>query len=552
MTRFNNPQTTQVNPRKTTNFHDEVAYEVGDPLLKLFIAASTGTLNARFYEKDDAEHGKKGKRNRWDSGYDYYQRFSPERGQGPGPSEKDEMKATRYRVKELEALVAQVQPWEAANVAKVVRDDMYLRTTPAVILGILAKQGRFKRGYASRVFKRADEPLELAAIWQYLTGRTDLKKLPNALKKDLADAQVKLLSAYSARKYWGKGITQRDLMRLTHPSPKDVLQNDVFKMIKDDSLPIIGTWETRISEAGSDPVAKRKAWEAWVDNDLTYMAALRNLRNLIQAGVSPAHFGKVCDLIGNEEAASRAMQFPFSFFTAYRIMVGDHKCQSEVAGYPVDMKRLLEALERGVRASASGIPGWDYLKDKRVLIAADTSGSMQQAISARSKVELYHVALVLGFLMQAHLPYVTVGMFGDRWEALPATPNVLGGTMNAYQLEGRVGYATHGDRVFEWARQKGIHYDLFTFFSDMQIYGDIDAIRKRGRSAFETAFDAYKRDVNPNAKLMLFCLNGYSTTPIDIARKDVFCISGWSEKVFQVIGALESGKDPLASLRLPL
>ena len=556
MTRFNT-QTTQVNPRKTTNFHDEVAYDVGDPLLKLFIAASTGTLSARFYETPDSgvkpARGKRGRYSSYTSSYErtsfYNPPFEPVRGAGPNPTAADELKATRYRVKELEELVAQVAPWEAANVAKIVRDDMYLRTTPAVILGILAKQGRFKRGYASRVFKRADEPLELAAIWQYLTGRSDLKKLPNALKKDIADSMVKLLSAYSARKYWGKGITQRDLMRLTHPSPKDVAQNEVFRMIKEDTLPVIGTWETRISEAGSDPVAKRKAWEAWVDHDLTYMAALKNLRNLIEAGVSPAHFGQVCDLIGNEEAASRAMQFPFNYFTAYRMLLGQ---ESKVRHLPVDWKRLATALESGVRASAVAIPGWDYLQDKRVCLAADFSGSMQQPVSYRSVVELYHIAAILGFLMQAHLPFATIGMFGDRWEALPATPNVLEGTLRAHEMAGRVGYSTQGDRVFEWARQNKIEYDLFCFFSDMQIYGDIDAIRRRGKSAFETAFDTYKREVNPNARMILFSLCGYSTTPIDIVRKDIYLISGWSEKVFQIIGALESGVDPLAKLRFPL
>lgn len=551
MTRFNT-STTRVNPRKTVNFHNEVAYNVGDPLLKLFIAASTGTLNARFYEKDEPDAPKGGRRGRTGYTRTYYGHFDPKRGMGPAPTKEDEMKATVYRVKELEELVAKVQPWEAANVAKMVRDEMYLRTTPVVILGILAKQGKLRREFVANVLRRADEPLELAAVWQFLSGRADLKKMPNALKKGLADAAVKLLDAYTGRKYQGKNITQLDLLRLTHPAAKSEEQNQVFKMIKEGTLPVIGTWETRISEAGPDPVAKRKAWEGWVDEDMTYMAALRNLRNLIQAQVSPAHFGKVCDLLGNEQAAAKAMQFPFRFFTAYRILVGDHRSPSVVAGLPVDMKRLLEALEVGVRASASAIPGWGYLRNKRVCIASDTSGSMQQPVSANSSVELYHIALILGFLMQAHLPYVTVGMFGDRWEALPATPNVLAGTMDAYRLEGRVGYATHGDKVFEWARKNGIVYDLFAFFSDMQIYGDIDAIRKRGRSAFETAFDAYKRDVNPNAKLILFCLNGYSTTPIDIVRPDVYCISGWSEKVFQVIEAIESGKDPLAKLRLPI
>jgi 60 kDa SS-A/Ro ribonucleoprotein len=552
MTRFNTQEMTQLNPRKTTNFEGEVAYDINDPLLRLFIAASTGTLTARFYE--EAGSGIKpmrGKRRAYsyDAPRFYNPSFDPMKGAGPNPTAEDELKATKHRVKELEDLCSKLKPWEVVNVAKVVRDDMYLRTAPIVLLGILAKQRRLKREYIPYVLKRADEPLELAAVWQFLSGNSNLKRLPNALKKGLADAQIKLLNAYTARKYSGKAITQKDLMRLTHPAPKDAAQNEVFRMINEDSLPVIGTWETRISAAGPDPDAKRKAWEVWVDEDMTYMAALRNLRNLIEANISPERFGKVCDLIGNEQAASRAMQFPFDYFTAYRMLLGD---KSEVRHLPVDWKRLAEALERGVKASAASIPGWDYLKDKRVCIAADFSGSMQQPKSYRSVVELFHIATILGYLMQAHLPFTTIGMFGDRWETLPSTPNILQGSLDAYKMAGRVGYSTQGNKVFEWAIKENLSYDLFCFFSDMQIYGDLNAIRRKGRSAFETAFDEYKSRVNPNARMILFSLCGYSTLPIDVVREDIYLISGWSDKVFQIIGSLDSGQDPLAKLRLPL
>lgn len=54
----------------------------------------------------------------------------------------------------------------------------------------------------------------------------------------------------------------------------------------------------------------------------------------------------------------------------------------------------------------------------------------------------------------------------------------------------------------------------------------------------------YKK-IAPNAKLYLFDLAGYGNTPLKIEQNGVHLIAGWSDKVFDVMEAMENGADAL-------
>jgi hypothetical protein len=58
----------------------------------------------------------------------------------------------------------------------------------------------------------------------------------------------------------------------------------------------------------------------------------------------------------------------------------------------------------------------------------------------------------------------------------------------------------------------------------------------------------YKK-ISPESKLYLFDLAGHGNTPLDIAREDVYLIAGWSEKVFDIIAAIDEGGDALDEIR---
>ena len=52
----------------------------------------------------------------------------------------------------------------------------------------------------------------------------------------------------------------------------------------------------------------------------------------------------------------------------------------------------------------------------------------------------------------------------------------------------------------------------------------------------------------PEAKLYLFDLAGYGTTPIDNRQGDVYLIAGWSDKIFDILAAIESGRDAIEEI----
>lgn len=50
------------------------------------------------------------------------------------------------------------------------------------------------------------------------------------------------------------------------------------------------------------------------------MACIRNLRNLILAGIDNDHVQKVCSYIRNEKAVIGSRMFPFRFYTAFDVL----------------------------------------------------------------------------------------------------------------------------------------------------------------------------------------------------------------------------------------
>ena len=82
-------------------------------------------------------------------------------------------------------------------------------------------------------------------------------------------------------------------------------------------LPVPETWETQISTNGN----RAWVWQNLMDNNkLPFMAMLRNIRNIIMAGVSPKHHQWVINKLNDERAVVNSKQFPFRFFSAYEVL----------------------------------------------------------------------------------------------------------------------------------------------------------------------------------------------------------------------------------------
>lgn len=489
----------------TTNYEAAKAY-VMTPELELYSAVVTAGLSDGFYEKADT------------------------------------------RLARIQELMLKNDPEFIAKLAIYTRTEMYMRSIPMVLAVELAKlnAGNGIVGKAvSGVVKRADEITELLSYYQMANKRTGVKKLNKLSKqvqKGLAES-FNRFDEYQFAKYNREtGIRLRDALFVVHPKAKDEAQQAVFNKIAANELAVPYTWETELSAIGQVPYENEKAkaaafkakWEELIEsNKIGYMALMRNLRNIMEAKVSAAHIKKVCEYLSNETAVANSKQLPFRFLAAYR----------EVKVLPSEfVTMVMNALEDAIVASAKNLKGFD--EQTRVLIACDVSGSMQKAVSPKSKVLLFDIGLMLGMLMQSKCKRVVTGMFGDTWKVINM-PNrgVLQNVEEYYKREGEVGYSTNGYKVIDDLISRNVIMDKVMLFTDCQLWNS-----NAGGSSLEKSWNAYKA-IAPDAKLYLFDLAGYGTTPVNVQKNDVCLIAGWSDKVFDVLQAIENGENAVEKIK---
>jgi len=439
------------------------------------------------------------------------------------------------------------------------REKMYLRSIPLVLaveLCKVCKNSKLVENLVERVIQRADELTEIMAYFQEANERGGVKKLnklPHSLTRGIGRAFNKF-DRYSLEKYnRNQEIKLRDVLFLTHPKAKSEEQQKIFDELTSDSLPVPRTWEVLVSEASKLGKGKKEVWEEvvdmWVEVEKkevkkvkNYFAIVRNLRNILEAGVSPEHLEKISLALSNEKAVLNSKLLPFRFFSAYREIAGTGEFKSSA---------VMECLEEAIKVSTENIKGFD--PNTNILIACDMSGSMQHSLSPKSKIQYFEIGLVLGMLLQNKCKSVITGLFGEDWKVvqLPRV-NILANTHKLANMIGEVGHSTNGYKAIRWLNENKKIADKVFLFTDCQLWdsdevfwGFGDTIKKH--STLKDEWEKYKK-IAPEAKLYVFDMAGYGVSPIDNTRRDVYLIAGWSEKVFEVLDSLEEGGKNLSEI----
>ena len=460
------------------------------------------------------------------------------------------------RIDRIASLVGRCDAHFVAQLAVFARQKMNLRSVPLLLVVELAKVHSgddLVSHTVEKVIMRADEIMELLSCYQWRNknnisgtgGNTPKKlgKLSHQIQVGLQRAFNKF-DEYQFAKYDRDGleVKLRDALFLVHPKAKDETQQALFDKIVNKTLETPYTWETELSALGQkvfgSEADKKDAfaakWEELIESGkLGYMAMLRNLRNFLLFDISRDKIKDVADHLSDEYEVYRSKQFPFRFLSAYKELKPIANGKTTI---------LLDALEKAVLASAQNIDGFD--ENSRVLIACDVSGSMRSPISRNSSVENYDVGLVLAMLLKNRCENVVSGLFGDTWKVinLPSS-GILSNVDALYAHAGSVGYSTNGFKVVEYLKTNNIIMDKVMMFTDCQMwnsYGTGQTIRKE--------WDEYKK-IAPNAKLYLFDLAGYGAAPLDIVREDVYLIAGWSDRIFEILTAIENGSSAIEEIK---
>ena len=496
---------------KVLNHEGALAFRMS-PEMELYTAAVTSTLSGKFYE-------------------------SP-----------------KQFVDRISALVGRVDAEFVAKLAVYTRTVMNLRSIPLLLDVELARHHSGDDLVARAVAKtvlRADEIAELLMCYQWRNPvpETQVKKLgklsrqiQNGLKESFNSFDEYQFAKYNR----DAEVKLKDALFLVHPKAKDEAQQALFDKIVSGTLETPYTWETQLSALGQqkfDSDEEKKAavkalWEELLDSGkLGYMALLRNLRNILQAGVDDAHVDALCKRLSDPDQVARSKQLPFRFLSAYRELQNVDS---------VHASKVLSALEAAVKASVVNLEGFGA--DTHVLVAADVSGSMYHPVSPKSTVMNFDIAILLSQILRSKCESVISGMFGDTWKVynLP-NENVLANTIDMYRHEGEVGYSTNGYKVIDYLVDGKIRMDKVMIFTDCQMWDSESGNSWCADKHIKDSWHRYKA-MFPEAKLYLFDLLGYGDAPLDLAEKDVYLIAGWSEKVFDVLKAVDNGSDALAEI----
>ena len=289
----------------------------------------------------------------------------------------------------LKALVPLCDPEQVVAMAVRAREEGRLRHAPLLLLRELARHpARPKIANAlARVLQRADEPAE------FLTLYWGEKKQPlsRQVKLGLAKALQKF-DAYQLAKYDRSGLVRLcDVLFMVHAKPRDEEQATVWKQLAVGSLPSPDTWEVALS-AGAD---RQETFTRLLREErLGYLALLRNLRNMVEAGVDMHLIAKAL-----RTGAVRSRALPFRFVAAAKAA-------------PVFEPELDQAMQMTL-ATLAPLPG-------KTAVVVDVSGSMFDPLSRRGELTRLDAASALAVLLTGIAENTRVFSFSDTLQEVPA------------------------------------------------------------------------------------------------------------------------------------
>lgn len=292
----------------------------------------------------------------------------------------------------IESLCEKVEPRDIALLAVEARNSFHLRHAPLLLAACLAKRttGPIVSATIHGVVQRADELAEFLAIyWRH--GRCPIS---NQAKKGLASAFTKF-SEYQLAKYnRDSTIKLRDVLFLVHAKPRDDEQAAAWKRLVDGTLEPPDTWEVALSSGGD----KKSTFERLIrERKLGYLALLRNLRGMAEAGCDPS---LVKHAIMSRIGASRVL--PFRYVAAARACP-----QFEPS---IDIALLASMTEQ------PPLPG-------RTVVLVDVSGSMLAPLSGKSDLKRCDAAAALACLIPGD---VRVFSFSDSVVEVPPRRGLAG------------------------------------------------------------------------------------------------------------------------------
>lgn len=436
------------------------------------------------------------------------------------------------RVEKLVNEVADDAQW-LQELVKYVRHTLNLRTS-AIIVAVEAVRARLKKGLQGGnreiVFNslgRLDEPSEFLAYWTSVEG----KKIPSAVKRGINDWLVSNINEYNVLKWVGKtkrgDFSLRDVINLTHPTPKTPEQNALFKYVLDDgygkfpdvtNLPMIATRKVFLNTHELDPGTIKAAgltheaiagvlgtipanvWEMLVPT-MGDMALRMNLRRINESGVSQ----ETVDFINKRLSEGDSKALPIQLYSAYK-------------NAPLDFSA---ALQKAANKSLENVPRLTG----RTLVLLDKSYSMSSPMSSHGTLCRQDVANVFAAALALRGENVDVIEYNEIYYKVDITSKDL---LRVVEIDMPVSYG--GTRTSEALADNYHGHDRVIIITDEQdtsyYFGDI------------SVNEAIEKCIPKNVNVYTWNIAGYAPSHND-SLPNAYTFGGLSDKGFEMIPIIE-------------
>lgn len=383
-------------------------------------------------------------------------------------------------------------------------------------------------------------------------GRSVRRALANFYLHKTPEALIKFVTKYKQR----NGVSQRDLLRLSHPKTEDKTTNTIFKYVVSGEMPerfmlnpaltymqAVEELKTANNKRVIDLVKTLKMPEEVIPNDkltkevmevlietsgLTWL--FRNLANLSKDGILISGnfdaINKVCARLTDQDALVKGRIHPIQVLNAlisYKKGTNRHGSWTPVA-------KVIDALDNAFYLAFKVVTP----TNKRFCLGLDISGSMHGSLVAGIEgLSCREACAALALVTEAVEQNTVIVGYGTKIHELTISANQrLDDVVDI--LKKIPGENTDCSLPMQHCLNKKIVVDVFVVYTDAQ-----------DNSGFHhpiQVFDKYKKKINNNAKLIIIpmCANRFSIAEQN--REDVREFIGFDTQTPKLIELFTNGE----------
>lgn len=469
----------------------------------------------------------------------------------------------KTRLENIENLVNQMTDDETKFLAKAMiftRNEGKLRSISHFIACLLSEKVKGSDFLKSALIKTFIRPDDLTEVTALFNSRNPKKMIPNVLRRAFKTTLETKFDEYQFRKYAmsNSAVKLKDIIKLSHPNPKNFEDKSIFKRAIEDNLKNIDTAQTiNASKTGEERVS------AYVEQikagKMGYMACLKNVRTLMENGISKEDLKIWCNFITNQKQIEKSMVLPFRFVDAW-VAVKDLKDEivptvvkndsiksqfdkllntiTDEPAQPVKMVTRIGMVKRALESAfAISVGNTNIVENgEKIAILLDESSSM-----GSSEKSPFYIGKVLSTAIKMNMSSEDCLFY--TWANSCTERKIEGSPFNFIDNLRSHGGGTDVAAPMKRLIDDEVYVDSIVILTDMQMYNN--GWGDNLGDQLKNYVNKYRSKVNPNVKILFWNLQGYSSgAPIDIERTPGIAeISGYSDEMLKIIPKMWKDKD---------